>query len=163
MDAKAVRYQMENGNWPYEGKETILRALSLLASVEESSEEIVRELQRMALPDPHDEREVPHAGLCRRASSHILALRAEKEKAEENLIVVASQRDYAMKSNALNYERAEKAEAELASVKANCKIVYWPKDGNYPIEHTMAANKDCYEMILAQMERDRAAHTKDAP
>ena len=52
---------------------------------------------------------------------------------------------------------------ELASVKANCKIVYWPKDGSYPIEHTMAANKDCYEMILAQMERDRAAQPKDAP
>lgn len=108
------------------------RALSLLAAVEGSQEEIVREL-RGFVDHLHERGHDGDAQLVDDAAARIVADAQEKERLR----------------------------AELASVKANCKIVYWPKDGSYPIEHTMAANKDCYEMILAQMERDRAA-TKDA-
>lgn len=126
MSAKELHEELMDE--PHDERDTekvqlILRALSLLAAVESSEDELVLELQAGMV---RNGRGGPNT--LQRAAAHILALRVE-----------------------------------LASVKANCKIVYWPKDGSYPIEHTMAANKDCYEMILAQMERDRAAQPKDAP
>lgn len=36
----------------------------------------------------------------------------------------------------------EALRAELDWLYANCKIIHWPADGSYQIEHTMAANKD---------------------
>lgn len=41
---------------------------------------------------------------------------------------------------------------ELASALwGNCKVVYWPKDGSYPLEHTMGANKNMRREIEAEL------------
>ena len=37
--------------------------------------------------------------------------------------------------------RVKELEAELSSVWSRCKIVYFPHDGSYPIEHDGRANK----------------------
>ena len=188
MDAKELHQTMSMchpNNWVITNPEiraTILRALALLASVEGSSDEVVRELQRVVLPSLRDYGQGYSAAVAERAASHIIALRAELERERMRLCACgvaamantpesaanARQTHPDYRSASLSdveqaVDREMALRAELARVKANCKIVYWPKDGSYPIEHTMAANKDCYEMILAQMERDRAAHPKDAP
>lgn len=38
---------------------------------------------------------------------------------------------------------------------SECKIVYWPKDGSYPIEHNMAAQKDSRELLLSSMMKGK--------
>jgi hypothetical protein len=44
--------------------------------------------------------------------------------------------------------KLEKAEGEKAQIFDNCKVVYWPKDGSYPIEHDKAQNKIMEDQIL---------------
>ena len=39
---------------------------------------------------------------------------------------------------------------------ANCKIVYWPNDDSYPIEHNPHAKKYSRDMIEAEMPNDQA-------
>lgn len=47
----------------------------------------------------------------------------------------------------------EKIEAseQLEWLWANCKIVYWPKDDRYPIEHNPHSKKYSRDMIEAEM------------
>lgn len=51
------------------------------------------------------------------------------------------------------YDHAQKIEDELEWLWANCRIVYFPPDGEYPIEHTMAARKDSRELIEAARDK----------
>ena len=43
------------------------------------------------------------------------------------------------------------ASAQLEWLWANCKVVYWPKDDRYPIEHNPHAKKYSRDMIEAEM------------
>lgn len=55
------------------------------------------------------------------------------------------------------FETAEKLAAErklMDLIFEHCKVVYFPKDGSYPIEHAKGANKDSREMLLAQLQKD---------
>lgn len=45
------------------------------------------------------------------------------------------------------YDHACKIEDELEWLWANCRIIYFPPDGSYPIEHTLRARKDSRSMI----------------
>jgi len=175
MDAKELHQTMSMchpNNWVITNPEiraTILRALSLLASVEGVGHNaVVPELRGIA--EYFNNRSPEYQNVVLAAAARIVSDAQEKERLRAELKIANESgrqlgRLYAEEKADRKAAEARCAalRAELARVKANCKIVYWPKDGSYPIEHTMAANKDCYEMILAQMERDRAAHPKDAP
>ncbi len=46
------------------------------------------------------------------------------------------------------------ASAQLEWLWANCKVVYWPKDDRYPIEHNPHAKKYSRDMIEAEMPNE---------
>lgn len=54
------------------------------------------------------------------------------------------------RENALLAEHV-KAVRELEWIWASCKVVYWPRDGGYPIEHNTRAKKYSRDQIEAQM------------
>ena len=39
----------------------------------------------------------------------------------------------------------------LKAIRDNCKIVMFPDDGSYPLEHTLAANKDMFSEIVQRL------------
>lgn len=95
VSAKELRDKLESGIWPYEGKDTILRALDLLAAVEGSSDEIVRELRDEAdlcrnetatdIADLLDEAAsciVAMGSQFKANGAALVAMKAAKEKAE---------------------------------------------------------------------------------
>lgn len=41
----------------------------------------------------------------------------------------------------------------LSWLKASCRVVYYPKDGSYPIEHAPGAGKDQWDAILTAKNR----------
>ncbi len=45
------------------------------------------------------------------------------------------------------------ARKELEWLYSHCKIVCWPKDGSYPIEHNLAVQKDSRELLLAEFKK----------
>jgi hypothetical protein len=53
------------------------------------------------------------------------------------------------------------ASAQLEWLWANCKVVYWPKDDRYPIEHNPHAKKYSRDMIEAEMPTDQAQRAPD--
>jgi len=56
----------------------------------------------------------------------------------------------AERENALLTEHV-RAVRQIEWLWAACKIVYWPKDGSYPIEHNPPARKYSRDTIEAQM------------
>jgi hypothetical protein len=46
-----------------------------------------------------------------------------------------------------------KPEEMLEWLWANCKIVYWPSGGQYPVEHDLAAHKDMRTTIEHYAEK----------
>lgn len=91
----------------------ILRALDLLAAVEGSTDEIVRELRGLsadAVPDSGTEK------ICDKAAAALVAMKAEKEKAEaelaENEGVIAVWR-----------RRTQEAEAERDDLKRHAEAM----------------------------------------
>jgi len=126
MDAKELHQTMSMchpNNWVITNPEiraTILRALSLLASVEGSSDEVVRELQRVVLPSLRDYGQGYSAAVAERAAAHILALRKWKD---EILVAAGAQEN----DDVAKWITADKSErdtlrAELASVRAALKL-----------------------------------------
>jgi hypothetical protein len=49
---------------------------------------------------------------------------------------------------------ARELERELNWLRSTCRIVYYPPDDRYPIEHTAAARKDQFDAIIAEMPRN---------
>jgi len=49
-----------------------------------------------------------------------------------------------------------RAVREIEWLWATCKIVYWPRDDRYPIEHNPHARKYSRELIEAEMPNDQA-------
>lgn len=45
------------------------------------------------------------------------------------------------------------ASVQLEWLWANCKIVYWPPDGRYPIEHAPHARKYSRDAIESEMPK----------
>jgi hypothetical protein len=57
---------------------------------------------------------------------------------------------------------AQEAEAErlLRMIRANCRVIYYPPDGMYPLEHAPHARKDMWDAIIyALREQSPAAPT----
>lgn len=48
-------------------------------------------------------------------------------------------------------------------IRKYCKVVYWPKDGSYPIEHAPDANKIQFDEILRQIAEDHGQPAREAP
>jgi hypothetical protein len=62
--------------------------------------------------------------------------------------------------------RAQLAEAsrDLKLIRENCRVIYYPPQNpvsTYPVEHTMAAKKDAWDIILGEL-RARALSPGDA-
>ena len=47
----------------------------------------------------------------------------------------------------------DKLRFQLEWLWKNCRIVYYPKDEGYPIEHTLAAEKDMRSVIEMEMRK----------
>jgi hypothetical protein len=78
-------------------------------------------------------------------------LRARLEKAEaENAELAKEVRQNELTDEIILglKEQLKKSEGEKAAIFDNCKVVYWPKDGSYPLEHNKAQNKIMSEDIL---------------
>jgi hypothetical protein len=46
---------------------------------------------------------------------------------------------------------ADKIRAQLEWLWTNCRIIYFPVSGAYPLEHTLFAKKNARQMIEAEM------------
>ena len=68
-----------------------------------------------------------------------MLVRLQAENAE--LRVVNSCLKNAMALCNVAEARVKELEAELSNVWSRCKVVYFPHDGSYPIEHDARANK----------------------
>ena len=156
MDAKELHQTMSMchpNNWVITNPEiraTILRALALLASVEGSSDEVVRELQRVVLPSLRDYGQGYSAAVAERAAAHILALR--KWKDEILVAAGAQENDDVAKWIAADKSERDALKDELASVRAHAEAMADAlNDGQ---------NFGAWQSVI---DAFRAAHPKDAP
>lgn len=53
---------------------------------------------------------------------------------------------------ALRERRLAAANRRLDAIRNRCRVVCFPANGSYPIEHNPIANKDSWEMLLAELE-----------
>lgn len=124
-----------------------LAELKAHASVEGSSDEVVRELQRVVLPSLRDYGQGYSAAVAERAAAHILALRAE-------LAFTRHEADL-FKSDATTFR------AELASVKAHAEAMATKHE---EIRTASVREIDRMEAQLHEaVDAYRAANPKDAP
>jgi hypothetical protein len=65
--------------------------------------------------------------------------------------------------DAVEADFARELERELNFIRAHCRVVFYPSDGRYPIEHTMAARKDQFDAIIAEMKPDRLGIEAEQP
>lgn len=66
----------------------------------------------------------------------------------------------AERENALLAEHV-RAVRQIEWLWAACKIVYWPKDDRYPIEHNPHARKYSRDMIEAQMPNGKGSEGRE--
>lgn len=71
--------------------------------------------------------------------------------AEGKCILVGVDEEFAdVIIRAVNAEEAHRKDAKtLAFIRDYCKVVYFPQDGSYPVEHYIAAAKGCFDMLEA--------------
>lgn len=135
MDAKELR-----DNWLYltageisEASHTILRALDLLASVEGSGEEIVRDLGRTHMMLNNAGQHI-HAENCERAAARIVADAQEKERLRAELASVnaslATERANGEREHGSRDQQITQLEVEIASVEGHADrlhyVLSWP-------------------------------------
>lgn len=113
MDAKELHQTMSMchpNNWVITNPEiraTILRALALLASVEGSSDEVVRELQRVVLPSLRDYGQGYSAAVAERAAAHIIALRADLASVKAHAEAMATKHEEIRTASVREIDRME--------------------------------------------------------
>jgi hypothetical protein len=76
------------------------------------------------------------------------SLSAEKEALQQSLNVAAGQRDYAINSNAANFDRAEKLSAENAILREQRDAVQRDADGQTTREERLAREADALAVGL---------------
>lgn len=139
------------GTWTLEVISDALKEYAaLLASVEGSSDEVVRELQRVVLPSLRDYGQGYSAAVAERAAAHILALR--KWKDEILVAAGAQENDDVAKWIAADKSERDALKDELASVRAHAEAMADAlNDGQ---------NFGAWQSVI---DAFRAAHPKDAP
>ena len=62
------------------------------------------------------------------------------------------------RASAVAIKRGNERAELLRLIRQHCRVIYHPPNGEYPIEHTLAANKDMWHTLLAEL-RSAAALT----
>lgn len=74
-----------------------------------------------------------------------------------------SDKESILRATIAELKRGQEGATFLQWLLANCKIIHWPDNGHYPIEHSTAANKDSALFLKMAMNKQGMYAQPPAP